>query len=169
MRKFLLSLALLAFMALPADAAWNIRQKSDGTAEWVNGYGETVPIGAVYLTAHITDVSTAQTVAVVVPITGAKVTLIQSVLEGDITTANATVKFWNAVDEDGTVTTQISDASTGSMTLTAVAATELGDVDTFTPTTNNKVEQGGVIFIHTDGGSTNRVGARFTITIQPAR
>lgn len=171
MRKllaFLTAVTISAVLALPASAGWNIKQNADGTADWVNGFGDKSTIGAIYLHAFVTDVSTAQTIAVVVPITAVKVTYIESVMGGDITTADVAVAFSRSRDLDGTIVDEISNG-TGRMAITAVAGDELGDVDVFTPTKTNAMQKDGVIYIWVDGGSTNTVGARFTITLKPYR
>ena len=167
MRRFFIALAAL-LMAFPAYAGWNIRQNADGTADWINGFGETVPIGAVYLSAYITDIATAQTVAVVVPITASKVTLIQSVLDGTITTAATAVDFWRSIDGAGTVVDEITNAVSK---MSIASESDIGTVDTFTPTSANTLQKGGVVFIHVDGSSTStgQIGVRFLLTIQPSR
>ena len=171
--KFLSGLFALALFGVVsvADAGQNLRQKDDGTAAWVregvDGVEVERPVGAVYLNVLLENISAASTVAVVVPITDSRISLIQSVMLGDITTGDAVLDFW-IKNSDGTnaSTTEVTNA-TSRMTLTAVAGVEEGVVDTFTPSSNNTIEQSQSIVIHTKGGSTNDVDAVITITVVP--
>lgn len=179
MKRFLAA-ALLCLLASPVLAGMNIRQNSDGSTDWVDASGNAVNVGAVYLTVLLENISTASTAAVAVPITNAHVTRVQSVLLGDITTANAALSAYVA-DNDGTVLHRISSTTSGNvgtLVLTAVAGDEAGDVDSMTDivrltgaisgmTIGSRLEQDQVIFIATDGGSTNDVDAVITITVEP--
>lgn len=171
MRKLLALIVGLALFATPALAGWNIRQNADGTADWVNTKGDVSPIGAIYLNATITDIATAQTIAIPIPVTAVKVTLVQSSIDGDITTADAVVDFWRA-SSTGAVVEEVSKASASSgLTITAISGAETGDVDTFSPDNGNRFEQNQVLYIHADGGptSTGTIAVHFTITLQPYR
>jgi hypothetical protein len=164
----LLALSILAF-SFGAEAGWNLRQNDDGTTEWVRtdtaDTQDTRTVGAVYLTVLLENISAESTAAVAIPVTDAKVSYIQSVMFGDITTADAVLDFWIG-DSDGDYSTEITNG-TGRMTLTAIGGSEEGIVDTFTPTGANTAERNQTVYIHTNGGSTNDVDAVITITIIP--
>ncbi|MEQ8504590.1 MAG: hypothetical protein RIB80_04640 [Rhodospirillales bacterium] len=177
-------LSIFALALVPAAKAdsWVIDPQSDGTVNWKRGgvglpgsrTEVTYPVGSVYLSAHITNVSQAATFGVVSPITHAKVSFIQSVLLGPITDADATLTF-HVVDTDGALvysgTGAITNGGDGDMTLTNVVdGDETGDVDTFTPTGNNNIDKNQAILIHTDGGSSEDgipAGATIMITVVP--
>jgi hypothetical protein len=167
MYKAFLGLLLAFLIAAPAQAGWQLRQNADGTADWVDTRnGNAFTVGSYRLTVQFENVSTAATVAVVNPINNMKISYIQSVMMGDITTADAKLDFWISTDQGGTVSSEVTN-TTARMTLTAVAANELGDVDTFTPTAENAIEKDQVIFVHSNGGSTNDVDVMITITLVP--
>lgn len=107
-----------------------------------------------YITAELTDISTASSCYVVAPYAG-NIIKIYSVIDGAITGANATI------------TPSIGGVSITSGAITiAYSGSAAGDVDSCTPTANNSVTAGQAIKIETDGGSTNTVKAQFTIVIQ---
>lgn len=69
--KFLAAVAMVCFLAFPANA-WNIKQKSDGTY-WENQSPKAVTeyhVLRTYLTAHLTNVGRESTAFVVAPIAG---------------------------------------------------------------------------------------------------
>ncbi len=180
MRRFLYVFAalwLVVGLYHGADAAWNIMQKSDGTAQWRATKADTAgadinhPIGSVYLNVLVSDLATLSTGAVVSPITRAQITSIRSVLMQDITSADAVFAMWVSTDLDGTVSSEVTN-TTSRMTITAGNGTgdETGDVDTFTPTGNNKIERNQVLFIQSLGGTTTvsaiSTGVWFTITLE---
>lgn len=161
-------------LAAPSEAGWNVRQNDDGTTDWVRqdskNVEDTTSVGEVFLTVRIPKVATPGTVAITIPVTDAKVTFIQSVLTGALTGSNTILRFWNlaagqtlAALANATTSKEISNttsrmtiaatAAGGSRAIVAIAVT--GTVDTFTPTTNNRLERGSVILIHTNGGSSD--------------
>ncbi len=181
MRRFLYvfaALLLVVGLYRGADAAWNIIQKGDGTAQWratkADTAGENInhPIGAVYLNVLVSDLATLSTGAIVSPITRAKITSIRSVLLQDITSADAVFAMWVSTDLDGSVSSEVTNATGPRLTITANdgSGTVLNDVDVFTPTSNNKIERGQVLFIQSLGGATTvtaiSTGVRFTITLE---
>src|SRR3990167_1868109 len=91
MKHFLKGLValLLVILTVPAEAGWNIRQNADGTTDWVrkdsDNDADAVSVGEFYLTVRIPAIATAGTFAIVIPVTDAKVTYIQSVLTGALT------------------------------------------------------------------------------------
>lgn len=168
MKRLLLSVLTVVFavgFVAAASAGWNLRQNADGSTDWVNGSGTDAHVAESYVYVTISDVSTAITKYVVVPI-GGTVETIYSVLENNISGADATLDFW-VMDSTtpSIVSTEISNAT--SPHVIAEAGTDIGEVDTFTPTTGHTVTKGGVIAVHTDGGSTGTSQATITIIINP--
>ncbi len=178
MRRFLYVFAALLLAVGGAHAAWNVMQNEDGTAQWratrADTAGENInhPIGAVYLNVLVSDLATLSTGAVVSPITRARVTSVRSVLLQDITSADSVFAMWVSTDLDGSVSSEVTNATGPRMTIAAGNGTgdETGDVDTFTPTGNNKIERGQVLFIQSLGGTTTvsaiSTGVWFTITLE---
>lgn len=184
--KFLTVFVLVA-MAGQAWSGWNLRQNSDGTADFVRpnlSSGEEVnaPVGRVILTTIFNDVSNAATQVLVSPITDARISLIQTVLFGQITGTDTVFDFWlvTGITSDGISATD--EVTNGSSRMTTTACTTpqcdegLGTVDSFTPlgaaaahavTHRDIISQGTAIFIHGNGGSTNGVSAAITITLDP--
>jgi hypothetical protein len=158
MKRFLPLLVALVLVPSLAFAGWNIRQSDDGTADWVNGDGETVPVGR-DLTVLLENVSTASTTFLVSPIAG-KVTQIQTVLHGALANADAILDV--GVAPAGS--TVFAPYTSSDVTLTQ-SSSAAGDVDTLT-LSSQSVEAGGVIAIHTNGGSTNDVDVTIVIRIE---
>jgi len=104
------------------------------------------------LNAVIADVSNSETVWVVVPVTGT-ITRVDTVLEGAITVADATV----------TVTTAAS-AAIASLVITQ-AGSAAGDVDSDTVLTNDSVTAGDALKVSTDGGSSTSQRIWVSITV----
>ena len=114
-----------------------------------DGAGSGAWAGAPYryvVQASIPDVSTADTVYAVAPITGT-ITKIYSVLDAAITVADATVTCKIA----GTNITN------GALTV-SYSGSAIGDVDTATPTALNTVTAGQRLDAATDGASTTAAG-----------
>ena len=55
--KRLIAVLLLLAIAIPAQAAWNIRQKDNGSTVWVNPDGIEVPAGDSGIIVRISDLS----------------------------------------------------------------------------------------------------------------
>lgn len=92
-------------------------------------------------TTVIDDVSTADTVYIPSPYTGT-ISSVATVLEGAITTADATIDVKNSA---GT--------SMGTLTITQ-SGSAAGDVDSLIPASNNSVTANSFITVETDGGSS---------------
>jgi hypothetical protein len=107
----------------------------------------------VYLTASITDISTAGQIYVVSPVAGT-ISKIYSVINGAIATANSILTPKIA----GT-------AITGGAITVAFSGSAAGDVDSSTPTAANTITAGAAIEIETDGASSNTVEVVLTIEI----
>jgi hypothetical protein len=108
-----------------------------------------------YLSVTIPDVSTADTVYVVVPFAGT-LTKVWTVLDDAITVADATV---TVRDHNGN--------SAGTITV-AYSGSAAGDIDSLVPASNNTFTEGQRVRIQTDGASTTAalltVSLVFTIT-----
>lgn len=100
----------------------------------------------------ITDVSTAETIYIPIANAGT-VAKVVTVLEGAITTADATLTAKNAA---GT--------SMGTITVTQ-SGSAAGDVDTLAPVSNNTVAANAAITIETDGASSTAQRIFFTFTV----
>lgn len=105
-----------------------------------------------FLTADITDVSTADQIYVAVP-DGGKIIKVMSALNDAISGADAGLTVKTAQGTAGTITI----AQSGSAS---------GDVDILEPTANNEVVEGETIEIETDGASTGTARVAVTLVIR---
>ena len=105
------------------------------------------------LTTRLDDVSTASTVYIPIPFAGT-VTKVVTVLEGSLTTANATVTVKNAAG-----------SSMGTLTITQ-SGSVAGDIDTLSPVSNNTVTNDSRISVETDGASDTTRKLFVTVYIQ---
>jgi len=151
---------LVALVLVPslAFAGWNIRQDDTGKTEWVNGDGDTIPVGR-DLTVLLENVSTASTTFMVSPISG-DLAQIESVLFGAIATHDISLTV--SVASVGTTAFTPYDTDTLDIAFSNSAA---GDVDTLTLSGQSIVE-GDVIAITTSGYSTNDIDAVLVIRIE---
>ncbi len=118
-----------------------ISTAQSGEAYIANGAGSGSWVVPPYtLTTRLDDVSTASTVYLAIPYAGT-VKKVVTVLEGSLTTANATVTVKNSA---GT--------SMGTLTITQ-SGSAAGDIDTLSPVSNNTVTNDSKISIETDGAS----------------
>jgi hypothetical protein len=107
-----------------------------------------------FLTAKITDISTAGSTFVAVP-DGGRIVKIISTIKNAISSANAALSF----EIGGTAVTG------GGITVTQ-SGSAAGDVDTALPTALNRVEEGGTIEMKTDGGSSTACECVITFVIR---
>lgn len=107
-----------------------------------------------FLTAEIADLSTAGNCLMVVP-DGGKIIKIMSVIENAITVADATL----TAKINGTAVTG------GTITVTQ-SGSAAWDQDSCAPTAANTVQEGDVIEIETDGGSTTACKTAVTVVIR---
>jgi len=107
-----------------------------------------------FLTAKITDISTAGSTFVAVP-DGGRIVKIISTIKNAITTANAALSF----EIGGTAVTN------GGITVTQ-SGSAAGDVDTASPTAANRVEEDGTIEMISDGGSSTACECVITFVIR---
>lgn len=105
------------------------------------------------LTVQLADISAASSCYVVAPNAG-YVRKIYSTISGAITVADAAI----------TASIGGTNMTGGSITI-AYSGSAAGDVDSCSPTANNKVNAGQAIKLTTDGGSTDTSIAVFTILI----
>jgi len=189
MRKLLFfALAVLLVVSASDGYAWNIRQNDDNTTDWVRqdpvGAEDAAQVGRAFASGFMYGVATAQTTAISVPITAAKVLRIQVAMVGSYTGSTA-FSFYRSRDSSGTVLT-VDDSTTGAAAvltgeitnstsrLTLTGNSLSGGSGTFTPAGNHFVSRGDAILIFSDGGSTDtnnvgvfRAGANFVITFVP--
>ncbi len=99
MKRLLLSLLALVLTVGVVYAGMNVRQNSDGTADWIDTRGNASPLGAVNVEARIADVSSASTSWVISPITNVVIEDVQLVMQGALSTADAriTITVFNTV------------------------------------------------------------------------
>jgi len=107
-----------------------------------------------FLTAKVTDISTAGSTFVAVP-DGGKIIKILTSIKNAITTADADITF----EIGGTAVTG------GDITITQ-SGSAAGDVDSSEPTAANSVEEGDAIEIISDGGSSTACEMIVTFVIR---
>jgi hypothetical protein len=107
-----------------------------------------------FLTAKVTDISTAGSSFVAVP-DGGKIIKILTSIKNAITTADADITF----EIGGTAVTG------GDITITQ-SGSAAGDVDSSEPTAANSVEEGDAIEIISDGGSSTACEMIVTFVIR---
>lgn len=164
---------ILAFGAFSAEAGMNIRQNGDGSTDWQDASGNNFNVGAVYLTVTITDISTASSAAIAVPIPNAHITSIRGALHSTISGTPPTFKFWtgsgitySAGDETSLVSTNEVSNATNPMSFTANQFTG-GATTSFSPSLQHAVGAGYPIIIRNGGESTGTAAATLTIVIEP--
>lgn len=157
----LLALAVLAvaFLApVPQARAQDLIADLVGQpAQFVQALRDT--FGREFITVTMADVSSAATEYVISPITGT-ITAIYVVVDTALTTANTklTTKLNHVDVTNGVVTLDFSDETTGAQWGAGLAWAAY-------PTALNSVNEGTVISIASDGGSTNTSVATITIII----
>jgi hypothetical protein len=107
-----------------------------------------------FLTAKVTDISTAGSTFVAVPDLG-NIVKIYTSIKNAITSADAAITF----EIGGTAVTN------GAITVTQ-AGSAAGDVDSSTPSAANRVEEGGSIEIISDGASATACEMIVTFVIR---
>jgi len=107
-----------------------------------------------FLTAKVTDISTAGSTFVAVP-DGGNIVKIYTSIKNAITTADAAITF----EIGGTAVTN------GAITVTQ-SGSAAGDVDSSTPSAANRVEEGGSIEIISDGASATACEMIVTFVIR---
>jgi hypothetical protein len=107
-----------------------------------------------FLTAKVTDISTAGSTFVAVPDVG-NIVKIYTSIKNAITSADAEITF----EIGGTAVTN------GAITVTQ-AGSAAGDVDSSTPSAANRVEEGGSIEIISDGASATACEMIVTFVIR---
>lgn len=153
MSKFLLAAFAVLLSVSVAHAGWNIQQQSDGSTVWVDDEGNKIPVGDPGHTVHITDLSTAAT-AFVVSHRDGKIKKVYAIGSGT-TTGTAGISVGIGTGVTGTAYTPISLTSAGSAAHIEIVAGVGGVLYTYTPAdVNVDVNQGEVISVSTDGGST---------------
>jgi hypothetical protein len=164
MKRFtsiLVCLGLLVAFAMPAQAAWNIRQKANGSTVWVDPAGIEVPVGSAGLVVYMTDMSTAQTVFVATHKKG-KIKKVYALAQGAHgPNSNSSVLTIGIGTGASAAFTPISTGATISVPTTQ------GVVGSVSPSdVNVNVSQGYVISVASDGGGNSVVPGMITIVIE---
>jgi hypothetical protein len=164
MKRFtsiLVCLGLLVAFAMPAQAAWNIRQKANGSTVWVDPAGIEVPVGSAGITVHLTDLNIASTAFVAVHKKG-KIKKVYALAQGTHFTGSPSSVLTIGIGTGlSAAFTPISTGATVSVPTTA------GVVGTATPNdVNVNVSQGYVISVATDGAGLGGGPATVTIVIE---
>ena len=166
MKKYIL-IVLALLVPTVALAAENLRQKGHGGAVWVQSKdGTTHPAGGVVV-GQMTDLITAATHYVMAHKTG-NIMKVYTTLQAAITGNSALTIMSNNSDILGSGESFTNTGHTLTLTASGSAA---GDVDSSvitSATTATKVNQGDVIAIVGDGGSTagGAGGITYTIVIE---
>ena len=156
----LVCLGLLVAFAMPAQASWNIRQKSNGSTVWTDGSVE-VPTGDTGLVVYMTDMRVAQTA------------FVASHKKGKIKKVYALPQAATAAGDPASVLTiGIGTGSSAAFTpistgATISVATTPGIVSSVTPNdVNVDVSQGYVISVASDGNGNGVVPLMVVIVIE---
>lgn len=186
MKRIIQALVVLCLTAGVAFASWNIQQRSDGSAVWVDQAGRTVPVGDSGLTTYMADLSTQSTSYVVSQKSG-YIRKIYLTAGAQSTMLTSTVTFLIAHGDFG-----IASGTTGSAIFRAVSSgsTPISQGNIYGPSSiavqtsgyagwtssvifpsnlknrTNWVTQGSVIAINTDGAGSSTVPGYFTIVIE---
>ena len=177
MKKLLLAAMGLLLMAGVASAGWNLRQKGDGGAYWLNDRDAREEH---VLVTHLTvtpasPLSTAISTFVISPITGT-IEKIYAVLHQALGQGpNETISFFVSSATSGTLSlahNTVNEVTNGTAKMTLVNATPhvAGDSIEFTPNsaTSNRVSKGGRIGIDNSGTTIHSAAkVTFTIVINP--
>lgn len=164
MKKYLYALVALALFAMPAQAGWNIKQKADGSAVWIDGQGVETPVGDSGLSVDLPTLATASTAFVISNKKG-KIKKVYAI-------ANTAA---SANSDNATLTIGISDGASATFTPISAGSTitmvttnnALGIHQSTVPAdVNIDVAKGGVISINTDGGQTGASTATIVIVIE---
>ena len=153
LQRFLLALvAVLCFGMGGADAGMDLKQGSDGGADWVHKPSKrTYTIGRQILSVRITDISTASSEYVYVPEAGI-ITAVHCTLAGAITVGDATI---SVADGSSVAFTTITVATSGSAA---------GDIDSSTGLSES-IDAGSFVTVGTGGESTGTVPERCLVII----
>jgi hypothetical protein len=159
--KVLVACGLFMAFAMPAQAAWNIRQKDNGSTVWVDPAGIEVPVGSAGLVVYMTDMSTTQTAFVATHKKGKikKIYALAQAAHGP--NSNSSVLTIGIGTGLSAAFTPISTGATVSVPTTQ------GVVGTATPSdVNVNVDQGYVISVASDGGGNSVVPGMVIIVIE---
>lgn len=179
MKNFLKGLVALLLIVGVAQA-WNLRQRNEGTSSWERTIPpaqtlQEIDVGEHYLTVAMSDFTVFATAQVIVPITYAEIIRVQGIVNqnnaGAFAGGDAYFTFWISQAGAGGYTADLTQLTSGTTGIRFRPSTR-GVVQTFTSTaTQQRVMQGAVFAIQSDGGPTDGAGgaAAFTITVRPRR
>jgi hypothetical protein len=163
MKRLFLAFLLVMGLAIPAQAGWNVRQNDDGSTVWVDQDSIAVPVGDTGITVRLTDVSTASTEFVVSHKSG-KIKKVYATTNGNFTSSPVlTISIGSG---SSATFTPVSQHCCGGGTLT-MEASPVGGVTSITLSDSAiDIEQGEVISVSSDGGSTGQSPASVVIIIE---
>ena len=169
MKKWLIALFALC-LAMPALAGQNVRQTDDGGAVWVDGNGNTVPVGDTGIIVNIEDFGAAVTKWVVTHKAG-KIKKIYSIVDGAFT-GDTALDFGTRVAGLGEATTStitpVANSTPGHTLDLTASGSKGGDVDSINTSDwiNTAVTPGMGIYIHSDGGASSQVTGQVVIIVE---
>lgn len=163
---------LLAVPSLAFAGSWNVQQKDSGTV-WLDGDGNSVPVGDTGIALTITNVGTASTHFVVSHKAG-RIAKVYATVKDAITTADGNLDVFVSTAARSTQFTQVSAANLVTLDVTNSAA---GDTFSGTPasdqspasggaTVTDLIEAGGVIAVRTDGSTSGQVETNVVIIVE---
>lgn len=169
--KKLLAAILIALFAMPALAGQNVRQNDDGGAVWVDGDGNTVPVGDTGIVIYIDDFGQATTQWVVTHKQG-KVKKVYAIVNSGFT-GDTELDFGlrpsGIAEEFNSVISPGNAAGVLGVTLGLTASGADGG-ETFTldlsDGTNTSVTPGYGIYIHSNGGASTPVSGAVVIIVE---
>ena len=168
MKRIFYALFACLLLAMPALAGQNVRQNDDGGAVWVDGDGNTMPVGDTGIVIYVDDFSEPLTNWVVTHRKG-KIKKVYSVVN-DGFSGNIVLDFGHRGSGLGEGTNDaISSPSGVANTLTITASGSAGgDVDTLDTSDwfNTSVTPGQSIYIHGDGGASTAVSGSIVIIVE---
>lgn len=173
MKRFLI-LCVLLVLPVAAYAGWNIRQKDDGSTVWTNEDSKDVPVGDSGLTVMITDLSAAGSSYITSHKAGT-LKKIYAVVDGGIAGGAVTLSFhisdYQSTPSTGTGPTPVSTGATIVFPLAGAGGDMLSTSPVLGPRpatdgSTVSVNQGDVIIVYTDGGSTGAQRATITYIIE---
>ncbi len=159
------ALLLVVCFATPSMAAWNVRQKDNGSATLIDGNSIEVPYSGQAYVVQITSVGSAQTYFVATHNPG-RVRKIYVTSQGAFASGSAAPAYIFKASTGTAVANQFRPISVGA-TLTMITTSQ-GSVSSLSPSdSNNEVAQGSVIAIVPSViTGTAGVSATFTIVVE---
>lgn len=169
--KRLLTLIVLLLIPSLAFAGWNLRQKDDGSTVWTNEDSKDVPVGDSGLTVVITDLSTAGS-AYITSHKAGKLKRIYAVASDGLQGSDVILSFHISDYQTNVTESGPTPISTGA-TITIPTGGAGGDMVSVSPLIDKPtagqtetVNQGDVIIVYTNGGTSSNASAEITFIIE---